>query len=784
MHMTPAKMAQAALQVACVLNTPNMRMWSARLASMMLCEPGYDRPTTSRLQSAFERQGTPALPHTDDMMFATVEEIMPHVAASIALSEKYGHPLAELALSAGPALRAAAHYVAGFRGHGAAEAIRDDRQARMRSICEARRGLAAEQKMLCDIRAEFAEPNVAQCAPDAEMALFACIIQGGLWPDIEYTLCQVVGFPCVGEYRDSGLFRVVDEPATLRPGELSNQGQIDFVDEALRKEALKAQQDTQKQDMLEEITRQTRLEVSPDPTSAKPQVAFGPYAEHEVNDLLGKGEWRPMIRFCIEQGTRSDGSVKYRVCDNAKKSRTNEMLGVHETISCEDPSFPVLVAALFAELFGEDREQLVHATDDVACAYRQLRCAHPEYSVVGIWDTVIGDVRYYTMYGHNFGLKSAVLSFNRHTQLISWISKAFFGVCNAAYFDDVDTTEPWYCGATGKHVLHKIAEMAGTPFAEEKNEPFATARTFLGVLSDLSDYKSGSVEMRPKPGRVDKIVMSLKAILRADRLPTGLCSTVCGKVEYTASSGAFGRVGRAPLSALRKWQHRDGNRDDDKPIPTWVQEALQFFIQLLPVLPGRKFFFGKKRRRRRPIILYTDAMYDPNKTPAGMVGIVIYDPEDTESKWRYSSAAVPQDLIDKFRKRKQYVGQLEVLAAVAAFTSRPEQLRDRDVIHFIDNMGALIGMAKGYSADVDSARLVSVFHTMNAALRANVWFEYVPSKANISDLPSRNEFELLRSPEFNAKAFDIVWPPVTAWAGEFKSLFKKYSRVSKKRSRK
>ena len=115
------------------------------------------------------------------------------------------------------------------------------------------------------------------------------------------------------------------------------------------------------------------------------------------------------------------------------------------------------------------------------------------------------------------------------------------------------------------------------------------------------------------------------------------------------------------------WQHRKGPRKDDDPIPDWVADAIQFFIQILPVLPGRKFFFGKKKIRRRPIVLYTDAMYDPNKTPAGMVGIVIYDPEDLASKWRYASAAVPQELIDKFRKRKQYVGQLEVLAAVAAF---------------------------------------------------------------------------------------------------------------------
>ena len=219
-----------------------------------------------------------------------------------------------------------------------------------------------------------------------------------------------------------------------------------------------------------------------------------------------------------------------------------------------------------------------------------------------------------------------------------------------------------------------------------------------------------------------------------------------------------------------------------------VREALAFFVQILPSLPPRKFFF--RRRKRPPIILYTDAMYDPGKSPAGMVGVVVYDPEDQgrrpsekPSRWRYASAGVPLELLAKFRPREQYVGQLEVLAGVAAFTSRPEQFRGRDVIHFIDNSGALVGLAKGYSRDVDSARLISVFHTMNAALRANVWFEYVASAANIADLPSRNDFELLRSDRFVAEPFDIVWPPVDAWVGDFARLFQSYSSASAKGKR-
>ena len=45
---------------------------------------------------------------------------------------------------------------------------------------------------------------------------------------------------------------------------------------------------------------------------------------------------------------------------------------------------------------------------------------------------------------------------------------------------------------------------------------------------------------------------------------------------------------------------------------------------------------------------------------------------------------------------------------------------------------------KGYSRAVDSARLVHMFHAWCAGSGASVWFEYVPSKANPADEPSRD----------------------------------------------
>ena len=109
-----------------------------------------------------------------------------------------------------------------------------------------------------------------------------------------------------------------------------------------------------------------------------------------------------------------------------------------------------------------------------------------------------------------------------------------------------------------------------------------------------------------------------------------------------------------------------------------------------------------------------------------------------------------------------------------------QQFRERDVVHFIDNTGALVGIATGYSKDVDSAHLINVFHTIAAAIMVNTWFEYVPSAANIADLPSRMDMELLE--QLGSKPFDIVWPDPSEWHGGLEDLFERISRPRRDRA--
>ena len=63
----------------------------------------------------------------------------------------------------------------------------------------------------------------------------------------------------------------------------------------------------------------------------------------------------------------------------------------------------------------------------------------------------------------------------------------------------------------------------------------------------------------------------------------------------------------------------------------------------------------------------------------------------------------------------------------------------------MDNTVALSAFVHGYVGKEDLAQLVNVYHMTAAALRARTYLDYVPSKANIADLPSRGEYALTHS---------------------------------------
>ena len=133
----------------------------------------------------------------------------------------------------------------------------------------------------------------------------------------------------------------------------------------------------------------------------------------------------------------------------------------------------------------------------------------------------------------------------------------------------------------------------------------------------------------------------------------------------------------------------------------------------------------------------------PGRPAKGGLGFVVWLPPGSPhggltGRFKYAERVVGLSELTFLSRSHSLITQLELLAAASPYASLPAAcFADSDVIHFIDNTGALYGLVKGYSPVPDCMSIIRAFHVANLALRANVWFSYVASKANISDLPSR-----------------------------------------------
>ena len=82
----------------------------------------------------------------------------------------------------------------------------------------------------------------------------------------------------------------------------------------------------------------------------------------------------------------------------------------------------------------------------------------------------------------------------------------------------------------------------------------------------------------------------------------------------------------------------------------------------------------------------------------------------------------------------------------------------------MDNTGALSALVHGYAGKPDLARLVNVYHVQVVGLRCMTWNEWVPSKANPGDIPTRTSRAHEMSP--SATFIPMVLPPIEEVAGD------------------
>ena len=577
---------------------------------------------------------------------------------------------------------------------------------------------AAKQLAPLNVRLRAIAPaHVRRLPTTINVALVVALCEATAWPDRLLPAKLLFGSPTTGDLPSSCVMRSKERRATVNPRTFDVAGWAASLHASVRQRGLRMSAKTR--DAARATLQKSIDEAVVD--GADRSWSTGPLSLAGVMELFPDGHW-PSRRFGVEQ----KGAV--RPCDDNRESRLNDTVDAVDAISPDTADVPATVSSLFYELLGSGAV-LMGGCDDWKKAYRQIPTSDPSRSVVALWDPDSKQVVYFVVWGHCFGQLSAVNSFNAVSKFLTCMSRMLFGHAGGNYFDDHFTVEPDYMEGSGQECLNCLAEHLGFLFDPAKHVPMAPSFVYLGVNHDLSASKDGKVLLRILPTRRDDLVALCRRVLHKGVLHPGQAATLRGKL-YFAASTAYGKVGRAALQPIIQRQERPGS--DTRLTPSMVH-ALKFFVTLLRHMPAREVSLGADRRR--PLIVWSDAAWERG---VGALGFVVYDPESGE--YLHSASEIPSHILDMFVRSKQKIGQCEILAANVPYYSLPDLFRDRQVVHWIDNTSAISCLIHGYSNKSDSALLVNAFNLYNAGLRCRIHYEYVESKANVADLPSRGMF--------------------------------------------
>lgn len=568
-------------------------------------------------------------------------------------------------------------------------------------------------------------PHIAGMVRPIKVALLYVLAAAAGAPSAEdLALSLVTGFEAVGDIPPSGWWEMEDvEAAEFDIDDLDHEAWHDELEQAIRTSAHSISSQPEHMGLF----AKTMEEVDAG-------LVHGPFSRDQIVEQVGLGGARGMQRFAVLQGG------KIRACDNAKKSLHNRSTTVFEKLTNIVADWPAAVAKEFQAAFaagGLPPPANLAGTDDWSDAYRHLPCAHPQFTIFALWDPVHEKVVWFSLPGFNFGLKSAVNQFNRLAETVVCINQVFFAAACDHYFDDFILQEPVSTAANGQKCLRELSALLGMPFAPKKAVDVGNRVIFLGVESDLSESAAGHVSLRVRPDRVQRLQATLEEVLDARELPSGAAASIVGRLSFTLS-WVFGRVGRAAMQPLHAAAGAQSGRFD-----AGTAASIRFFVDTLPSIPPQVVHLWEQGRR--PTLVWTDGASEGDQHWVGWLVASPKEgvPDDLPIADRYDfvhgSAQLTQEIITLLFQRKQQIGQVEIIGAIVPYLSVPELLAGRDVLHWIDNTSAQAALTKGYSGVPDSARLVHIFHAWNCGARARVWFEYIPSKSNPADEPSRSD---------------------------------------------
>ena len=451
-------------------------------------------------------------------------------------------------------------------------------------------------------------------------------------------------------------------------------------------------------------------------------------------------------RFCVEQGVKADGAPKLRPIDDFSRSGCNAVTFPAEKLVYE--SLDSFTAAL-RRAHGRLGCKMGLWKADIDSAYRRIP-VHPAHGQHG-WIVFLlhGQAWASQHKGLPFGSVASVHHWNRVGALLCALARRLLHIPVSRYVDDFFAMDRE--GEAG-HAMQIFARLVrcllGHGALAERKLEVGMPLVILGIRVVLAD---GGVSMSPDKAKVRKWCDIIRSFLTSGHVCAGEASKLAGRLNW-ASQACFKRLGRAMLYPIYR-QQRSSKRDmaaDLRLALCWWLEALQLNLcQVRAWVPA--------------VTRMAHLLCDARSTPPRIAAVLILDGQTF-----YSDMEPEPEVMHLFQRRGDgQIMSLELLSIAFGMDTFAEQLQGRNLHVHSDNTGAQHTTERGVAKSFDHTCLIHgiwyllpsywlclvcglalvrffvVVRMRALELGLGLFVSRVPTKDNLSDCPSREEYNLL-----------------------------------------
>ena len=433
------------------------------------------------------------------------------------------------------------------------------------------------------------------------------------------------------------------------------------------------------------------------------------------------------------------GNIKIRRGEDWRRS------GHNSTVAADDvPTHHFLGSFVdLARRMAGDGVVLIFG-HDLLNAYRQWPVRCPAHC--GTFLPTAAGMTFWYHLAMNFGATASIWNFNRGGDALQQLLRGLLLLPTGHYADDFNGLEFEELGQSAMEAFEQLFTALGFRIKVSKSQPAAAQHIVQGVLFEISRR---GVTLSPTPERVRRIMAQITQALQNDAMKPDEAHKLAGRLSFLTQA-VFGGVGKAPIKAVYA-RAADTAAHSNDGLSGGLRAALRSLEKILPTIRPRfipfhpddmdtavlyadAFFLDGEQRHKAGHVPTTASAAAPNRANNGwgfvlrLGGVVFYD-----------HGVVPPWFLRKFESRRAFIYMLEVFAQVAALAAFATHLPGA-VTAFIDNTAGQAALSKGYGKDPAMNGMLAAFWALAARQGTMVDFRRVPSKANVADAVSRDDF--------------------------------------------